>query len=110
MTRLGHSVPKINPCAAPAGRRRACGSVQLFGGIRTSAFAPLLGNKWTSAGSTKPIYEYTAYHYFGRFLLLKDSRISFSVIHGWSAFWRGRPWRMGRLVGRMSLAGILSRS
>ena len=60
MTRLGHSVPKINPCAAPAGRRRACGSVQLFGGIRTSAFAPLLGNKWTSAGSTKPIYEYTA--------------------------------------------------
>ena len=43
MTRLGHSVLKINPCAAPAGRRRACGSVQLFGGIRTSAFAPLLG-------------------------------------------------------------------
>jgi hypothetical protein len=57
MTRLGHSVPKINPCAAPAGRRRACGSVQLFGGIRTSAFAPLLGNKGTSAGSTKAIYD-----------------------------------------------------
>src|SRR5262249_9653899 len=25
----------------------------------------------------------------------RDSQITFSVTHGWSAFWRGRPWLAG---------------
>src|SRR5262249_51068873 len=30
--------------------------------------------------------RYAGVHYFGRFLALRDSRISFCVIHGWSAY------------------------
>src|SRR5262245_40615552 len=32
-----------------------------------------------------------------------DSRIGFSMIHGWSALWRGRPCRAQGLTGRRSL-------
>jgi hypothetical protein len=32
----------------------------------------------------------------------RDSRITFSVTHGWSAFWRGRPWLAGRRIGETS--------
>ena len=32
----------------------------------------------------------------------RDSQISFSVTHGWSAFWRGRPWLAGRRIGETS--------
>src|ERR1700722_8564205 len=39
------------------------------------------------------IYGFTAYHYFGRFLAARDSQISFSMIHGWSAF--GGPTMVG---------------
>src|SRR5262249_11068138 len=28
--------------------------------------------------------------------------ITFSVTHGWSAFWRGRPWLAGRRIGETS--------
>src|SRR5678815_2283524 len=31
------------------------------------------------------------------------------MIHGWSAFWRGRPWLAGRWIGRKSLDVGLSR-
>jgi len=54
MTRLGHSVPKINPWAArPA----------TLGGPLVALECLPLRHCWgisTSAGSTKPIYEYTA--------------------------------------------------
>src|SRR5262249_48150278 len=33
----------------------------------------------------------------------RDSQITFSVTHGWSAFWRGRPWLAGRRIGETSL-------
>src|SRR5215469_9984215 len=36
------------------------------------------------------------------FLRARDSRITFSVTHGWSAFWRGRPWLAGRRIGETS--------
>src|SRR5262245_42286308 len=39
----------------------------------------------------------------------RDSQITFSVTHGWSAFWRGRPWLAGRRIGETSLAVGLSR-
>src|SRR5262245_12656519 len=29
----------------------------------------------------------------------RDSQVTFTVAHGWSAFWRGRPWLAGRRVG-----------
>ena len=32
----------------------------------------------------------------------RDSQITFSVTHGWSAFWRGRPWLAGRRIGETS--------
>src|SRR6516162_7436906 len=32
----------------------------------------------------------------------RDSQISFSVTHGWSAFWRGRPWLAGHRIGETS--------
>src|SRR5262249_55236914 len=32
----------------------------------------------------------------------RDSQITFSVAHGWSAFWRGRPWLAGRRIGETS--------
>src|SRR5215831_11039334 len=32
----------------------------------------------------------------------RDSQITFSVTHGWSAFWRGRPWLAGRQIGETS--------
>jgi hypothetical protein len=35
-------------------------SLALSGGVGISALTPLLGDKRTSVGSTKPIYEYTA--------------------------------------------------
>src|SRR5262249_7316208 len=34
----------------------------------------------------------------------RDSQITFSVTHGWSAFWRGRPWFAERRIGETSLA------
>src|SRR2546425_10048897 len=34
----------------------------------------------------------------------RDSQITFSVTHGWSAFWRGRPWLAERRIGETSLA------
>src|SRR5512133_2835317 len=34
----------------------------------------------------------------------RDSQITFSVTHGWSAFWRGRPWFAERGIGETSLA------
>ncbi len=37
------------------------------------------------------------------FCAARDSQISFSVTHGWSAFWRGRPWLAGRRIGKTSL-------
>src|SRR5262249_13139220 len=33
----------------------------------------------------------------------QDSQITFSVTHGWSAFWRGRPWLAGRRIGETRL-------
>src|SRR5262249_41342297 len=36
------------------------------------------------------------------FLRARDSQITFSVTHGWSAFWRGRPWLAGRRIGETS--------
>src|SRR5262245_31245719 len=36
------------------------------------------------------------------FLRARDSQITFSVTHGWSAFWRGRPWLAGRQIGETS--------
>ena len=44
MTRLGHSVPKINPWA-----------------LRPTLEGPLVALNGGTAGSTKPIYEYTAF-------------------------------------------------
>src|SRR5438309_3499360 len=38
------------------------------------------------------------------FLRARDSQITFSVTHGWSAFWRGRPWSAERRIGETSLA------
>src|SRR5262249_17880669 len=32
----------------------------------------------------------------------QDSQITFSVTHGWSVFWRGRPWLAGRRIGETS--------
>src|SRR5262249_21291194 len=32
----------------------------------------------------------------------RDSQITFSVTHGWSAFWRGRPWLVGHRIGETS--------
>src|SRR5436190_22571516 len=29
------------------------------------------------------------------------------MIHGWSAFWRGRPWVAGRRIGKKSLDAFL---
>src|SRR5262249_37576577 len=29
-------------------------------------------------------------------------QITFSVTHGWSAYWRGRPWLAGRRIGETS--------
>src|SRR5262249_6266488 len=29
----------------------------------------------------------------------RDSQITFSVTHGWSAFWRGQPWFAERRIG-----------
>jgi len=53
-----------------------------------------------------PISSFSAncQHYFGRFLACTDSQITFSVTHGWSAFWRGRPWFAERRIGETSLA------
>src|SRR5262249_31553339 len=34
----------------------------------------------------------------------RDSQITFSVTHGWSAVWRGRPWLAERRIGETSLA------
>src|SRR5262249_15885227 len=34
----------------------------------------------------------------------RDSQITFSVTHGWLAFWRGRPWFAERRIGETSLA------
>src|SRR5262249_37423673 len=34
----------------------------------------------------------------------RDSQITFSVTHGWSAFWRCRPWFAERRIGETSLA------
>src|SRR5262249_39693196 len=39
---------------------------------------------------------------FADFLRARDFRITFSVTHGWSAFWRGRPWLAGRRIGETS--------
>src|SRR5499427_7635213 len=36
------------------------------------------------------------------FLRARDSQITFSVTHGWSAFWSGRPWLAGRRIGETS--------
>src|SRR6266404_4771493 len=47
---------------------------------------------------------YPDYRYFGRFSRARDSQITFSVTHGWSAFWRGRPWFAERRIGETSLA------
>src|SRR5262249_38921788 len=38
------------------------------------------------------------------FLRARDSQITFSVTHGWSAFWRSRPWLAERRIGETSLA------
>src|SRR5215475_9884142 len=43
------------------------------------------------------------------FLQARDSQITFSVTHGWSAFWRGRPWLAGRRIGETSSDVGLSR-
>src|SRR5262249_48790742 len=32
----------------------------------------------------------------------RDSQITFSVTHGWSAFWRGGPWLAGGRIGETS--------
>src|SRR5262249_39338316 len=36
------------------------------------------------------------------FTRARDSQITFSVTHGWSAFWRGRPWLAGGRIGETS--------
>src|SRR5262245_12852142 len=39
----------------------------------------------------------------------RDSQITISVTHGWSAFWRGRPWLAGHWIGKTSLGAGWSR-
>src|SRR5262249_48874850 len=64
-----------------------------------SALAPLLGIERTcDFMSTRPS---TTLADFSR---ARDSQITFSVTHGWSAFWRGRPWLAERRIGETSLA------
>ena len=78
------------------------------GAAAVSAVAAVIGAAFAGSTLVTPLYAiymeqfgfsqitltlvYAAYHYFGRFLAAPDSQISFSIMHGWSAFGGPTTW------------------
>src|SRR5215471_15239822 len=83
------SAPGLLLCISPL--------LALLGSPAMSALAPLLGIERTcDFMSTRPNTT------LADFLRARDSQITFSVTHGWSAFWSGRPWLVGHRIGETS--------
>ena len=68
-------------------RSRMFSAVERLAGLTSSAIRTAFGTSTTLADFSRA----------------GDSQITFSLTHGWSAFWRGRPWLAGGRIGETSL-------
>src|SRR6516162_201817 len=73
-----------------------------FSGLTSSSWA--LAKAETRAATDSRDRSIGANTTLADFSRARDSQITFSVTHGWSAFWRSRPWFAERRIGETSLA------
>src|SRR5262249_20204438 len=88
--RFRHSVPRLSSISDAWGRLNVVTPFHHLSG--DSHLHRSLGAGPITASSTT----------LADFSRARDSQITFSVTHGWSAFWRGRPWLAGRRIGETS--------